>query len=159
MSDELQTWIEPELEARMVAMLLGEASDFEVEELERLMEERPELVVFRRRLEAVQGLLSEPGVVKALVEGNEENENETEWQLSSERRAAILKLTEEAEPADGERVPGGEKAGGVKATDVSASWINLQQEKESKGGRGVPANWSKLEQGGVVKKASSTGTR
>ena len=33
MSDELKTYIEPELEARLVALVLGEASAFEAEEL------------------------------------------------------------------------------------------------------------------------------
>ena len=36
-------WTDPELEARIVALVLGEASDFEREELNRLIEERPEL--------------------------------------------------------------------------------------------------------------------
>ena len=49
MSDHLETYIEPELEARIVAMVLGEASEFEQEELERLVSERPELVLFRDR--------------------------------------------------------------------------------------------------------------
>ena len=45
MSDEkyggdIHAWIEPEIEARLVAMILGEASEFESEELERLMEEQ-----------------------------------------------------------------------------------------------------------------------
>ena len=33
--DNLHPWIDPELEARIVALVLGEASDFEREELER----------------------------------------------------------------------------------------------------------------------------
>ena len=37
--------IEPELEARIVALVLGEASDFETEELKRLIALRPELVL------------------------------------------------------------------------------------------------------------------
>ncbi|MFT6596457.1 MAG: anti-sigma factor RsiW, partial [Akkermansiaceae bacterium] len=43
MNDDLQSYIEPELEARIVALVLGEASAFEAEEMERLMEEMPEL--------------------------------------------------------------------------------------------------------------------
>ena len=56
---DLHTFIEPELEARVVAWVLGEASAFEAAELERLIPERPELAVFKRRIEAVHGLVGE----------------------------------------------------------------------------------------------------
>ena len=54
---DLQAWIEPELEARLVAAVLGEASAFESAELERLASEKPELAIFKRRIEAVHGLI------------------------------------------------------------------------------------------------------
>ena len=38
--------IDPELEARIVALVLAEVSDFERDELDRLMRERPELAAF-----------------------------------------------------------------------------------------------------------------
>jgi Ca-activated chloride channel family protein len=47
------------LEARIVAWVLGDASAFEAAELERLCTERPELLVFRRRMRALHNLLSE----------------------------------------------------------------------------------------------------
>ena len=47
------------VEARIVAWVLGETSAFEAAELERLCEERPELLVFRRRMRALHGLLTE----------------------------------------------------------------------------------------------------
>ena len=47
------------LEARVVAWVLGEASAFEAEELARLCKETPELEVFRRRIEAVHGLVEQ----------------------------------------------------------------------------------------------------
>jgi hypothetical protein len=47
------------LEARIVAWVLGETSAFEAAELERLCDERPELLVFRRRMRALHGLLTE----------------------------------------------------------------------------------------------------
>src|ERR1044071_2167108 len=56
---EMNTWIEPELEARIVAWVAGEASPFEVAELERLVAEKPELAIFKRRIEAVHGLVGE----------------------------------------------------------------------------------------------------
>ncbi|BDS07871.1 hypothetical protein NT6N_29110 [Oceaniferula spumae] len=79
MSEELHTYIEPELEARVTALVLGEASEFEIDELERLIKEKPELAVFRRRMQAMNDLLGE--AVKP--EPNEE------WQLSADRRANL----------------------------------------------------------------------
>ncbi len=56
---DMQTWIEPGLEARVVAWVSGEASAFEAAELERLTGEKPELAIFKRRIEAVRGLVAE----------------------------------------------------------------------------------------------------
>ena len=47
------------IEARIVAWVLGDASAFEAAELERLCGERPELLVFRRRMRALHSLLIE----------------------------------------------------------------------------------------------------
>ncbi len=47
------------VEARIVAWVLGEASAFEVAELERLCEERPELMIFKRRMAALHGLITD----------------------------------------------------------------------------------------------------
>ncbi len=77
---DLHAWIEPELEARIAALVLGEASAFETDELERLMGERPELRLYKRRLEKVHGLLRE--AVKPGDDG--------EWRLSGERRAELF---------------------------------------------------------------------
>ena len=51
--------IDPELEARIVALVLGEASDFECDELNRLMEERPELAEFKDMIRGTHGLLQD----------------------------------------------------------------------------------------------------
>ena len=56
--NNLQPWIEPELEARVVASVLGEASAFETADLERELAEKPELAIFKRRIEAVHGLVA-----------------------------------------------------------------------------------------------------
>ena len=48
----------PELEARVVAWVAGEASAFEIAELERLTTDKPELAIFKRRMQAVQGLVA-----------------------------------------------------------------------------------------------------
>jgi Ca-activated chloride channel family protein len=76
---ELQTWIEPELEARLVASVLGETSAFEAAELERLIGEKPELGIFKRRIEAVHGLV-----------GTAVRPEQAPLRLAPERRAKIL---------------------------------------------------------------------
>jgi Mg-chelatase subunit ChlD len=84
MNDEtLHPWIEPELEARIVALVLGEASDFEREELERLIEEKPELAVFRKRMDSLHGMLRELG-------RGDEWDSEADWKLPAEKRDGIL---------------------------------------------------------------------
>lgn len=80
MNEYLQSYIEPELEARILALVLGEASAFEAGELERLMSERPELKRYQIGLEKTHGLL---------VEAHEVPEN-LEWKLSDECRGKIL---------------------------------------------------------------------
>ncbi|MBN8457194.1 MAG: von Willebrand factor type A domain-containing protein [Verrucomicrobia bacterium] len=67
------------LEARIVAWVLGEASAFEEAELERLCAERPELVVFRRRMRALHGLLTEA----------EAAQPDPTWKLPPEKRKVL----------------------------------------------------------------------
>lgn len=82
MKDEpLHPYIEPELEARIVALVLGEASDFEREELERLFEERPELKLFHDRIESADELLR--GIAT-------ESSDDSDWKLSKEHRTTVL---------------------------------------------------------------------
>jgi Mg-chelatase subunit ChlD len=94
MKDENSNSLEPvgdeSIEARIVAWVLGDASTFEAAELERLCEERPELLVFRRRMEALHGLLGESEKVPA-----------DEWKLPAEKRARLEELF--GSPAAGER--------------------------------------------------------
>ena len=80
MNEDLQSYIEPELEARIAALVLGEASAFETGELERLMSERLELKSYRIGLEKIHGLLEEA----------HEEQNDSEWKLSEESRGKIL---------------------------------------------------------------------
>lgn len=70
-----------ELEARVVAWVLGEASAFEAAELERLCAEQPALAEFKRRMETVSGWTNE--AAKPLREP---------LRLSAERRAKVLAI-------------------------------------------------------------------
>ncbi len=74
-----QPWIDPALEARVVALVLGESSAFETAELERLLAENPELAIFKRRIEAVHSIVG--------VAARPEN---PKFQLSPERRKKLL---------------------------------------------------------------------
>lgn len=82
-NNTLHPWIEPELEARLTALVLGEASDFERDELERLVADRPELGLYRKRLETMHRMLRE-------VASGESAEEQGAWKLGAERRATVL---------------------------------------------------------------------
>ena len=85
--------ITPELEARVVAMLLGEASEFERDELDRLMKERPQLAEFKQRVEQVHELIGDVVTSESGADG--------EWKLSDNRRSAVLAvINEQARPAE-----------------------------------------------------------
>lgn len=75
--------IEPELEARIVALVCGEASDFERDALNRLMEQQPHLAAFRDEMQSVHEMLSDVG------EGEFVGEDE-EWKLSPGKRKSVL---------------------------------------------------------------------
>ena len=67
------------VEARIVAWVLGEASAFEVAELERLCAERPELLIFRRRMLALHGLLT----------AAEAAQPDDDWKLPPDKRKVL----------------------------------------------------------------------
>ena len=89
--DTMGVWNDPELEARVVAMLMGELSEFETAELEQELEKSPELRLFRDRMVEVQSLIT-------TVET--EAGDDEEWKLSPERRKNLLdSFAEEPERA------------------------------------------------------------
>jgi hypothetical protein len=76
-------WTDPELEARIVALVLGEASDFERAELHRLMEEWPDLAAFKETIQHMHGLLQHAATEVPVQEDDD-------WKLSGEKRKAVL---------------------------------------------------------------------
>jgi len=76
-------WTDPEIEARIVALVLGEASDFEREELNRLIEEWPDLAAFKEQIQGVHGLLGDVVTGESVAEDDE-------WKLPAEKRSAVL---------------------------------------------------------------------
>lgn len=101
MNDDFEIVADEAQEARIVAVILGEASDFEGEEVARLCAENPELQIFRRRMEAVHGLLGDsanPAPAPA------PNSGATSWKLSGKKREEILsRLGEKERVAPGPR--------------------------------------------------------
>ena len=81
MSDELHTYIEPELEARVTSLILGEASEFEAAELKRLIDDNPELNHFYHRTKVIHELIHKTTHLK----------HDTEWQLSDDKRTFLHK--------------------------------------------------------------------
>lgn len=75
--------IAPELEVRIVALVLGEASDFERDQLDRLIEARPELATLKNQFQSVHGLLRDVGTGDSLTDDDD-------WRLSAEKRNAVL---------------------------------------------------------------------
>jgi len=67
-------------EARIVAWVLGEASAFEITELERLCVDKPELEIFRRRMLALQGLLKDSA----------SETDDAEWKLPTAKRERVI---------------------------------------------------------------------
>jgi secreted protein with Ig-like and vWFA domain len=114
-NSEMRAWIEPELEARVVAWVAGEASAFEVAELERLLVEKPELAIFKRRIEAVQGLVAEA------VRPDREP-----LRLSPERRAKLQQTIGKAEKPAPAAKPATSKVVPF-ATARQMYWIYLQR--------------------------------
>ena len=100
--------IDPELEARIVAAVLGEASDFEREELERLIEQRPELAAFRAEIQGVHALMQDIATDDPVPE-------DQDWKLAAEKRDALLavfsgeatKLAKTSLPAASKQIMGG----------------------------------------------------
>jgi hypothetical protein len=76
------------VEARIVSWVLGEASAFEVAELERLCEERPELMVFKRRMAALHGLITDA----------EKPRFNHAWKLSAGKRRPLNEIIGEEKP-------------------------------------------------------------
>ncbi len=75
--------IDPELEARIVALVLGEASDFERDQLQCLIDENAELAAFKDEIDRVHGLMRDVG-------DGEWDVKDKDWKLPAEKRDAVL---------------------------------------------------------------------
>lgn len=97
--------IDLELQVRLMNLVMGEASDFERDQLQALMEQRPELAAYCEHVEHLHGLLNEAAIGdldqfskgEKLTEGDEasrecseDEDSQPTWQLPADRRIQLL---------------------------------------------------------------------
>lgn len=75
--------IDPELEVRIIAWVMGEVSAFESERLLALMDSRPELAAFKAQIESTHDLMRDVATAEFPDAGQP-------WKLSDERRQKLL---------------------------------------------------------------------
>ncbi len=112
--------IDLELQVRLMNLVMGEASDFERDQLQALMEQRPELAAYCEHVEHLHGLLNEAAIGDLdqfskgeqiskgdkLTDGDEssrecaeDEDSPSSWQLSSDRRIQLLAVLDGAQLA------------------------------------------------------------
>lgn len=131
------------MEARIVAWVLGEASAFEIAELERLCAEQPALEQFRRRMLALQGLLQE-----AMVPAGDG----ADWKLPAGKRGVLEEafgmeaVEHPVKVTTRRRVPARQWIGagmGI-AASVTFAWVIWRMGMQGDGGRGLAVGESSL---------------
>ena len=155
MNDESsRSGITTELEARIVALLLGEASDFERDELGRLIEERTDVRNFRDQMRGVYGLLEHAAgdaplglAMKSMSEESLTEEFEAEWKLSEDKRSTVLALfadqeaTEEVLATDADRSTEHETHGAGISSDAMARNPSLPVTNMGEGAAKMVQSW------------------
>ncbi len=114
--------IDQQLEARLVALALGEASDFEGEELERLIAEHPEVRAAYEEIREVHSLLQFVGEDEwppAAGDAGESDDVNESWKLPKSKREAVVSVIEGKGPAIQMRV------GLKRAANGRRSWARI----------------------------------
>ncbi|QDT01671.1 von Willebrand factor [Rubripirellula lacrimiformis] len=75
---------ESELETRLVAMVMGEASQSERDDLMRIVAQRSDLADFLQQIQDVDGLLQDAATLDSL-------DDEDDWRLSDSKRQTVLR--------------------------------------------------------------------
>ncbi len=83
--------IDPELEVRLMNLVMGEASDFERDQLMQVMEQRPEVVAYYEHMQHLHGMMTEVGAGE-FPWGDDPAVSGDDWKLSSERRNQVLEV-------------------------------------------------------------------
>lgn len=107
-----------ELEARLVAWIAGEASPFEIAELERLVREQPALAVLKRRLETVHGLVADAA-----------KPDREPLRLAPERRAKLLAALGAPNPESAATAPAKNSAASKPASAVVVPFAAQRKKK------------------------------
>ena len=84
-----------DLDVRLTALVLGEASDFERSQLEVLMNKRPEL---RAQFEQIKRLHDALAVMDLSESADAEQNTGAEWKLSDTRRSTLLAVLDSQQP-------------------------------------------------------------
>jgi Mg-chelatase subunit ChlD/predicted kinase len=95
--------IELELQVRLMNLVLGEASDFERDQLQEMMDQRSELADYYQQLQHLHGLLCEVGAGDPSVEFDASTAEEA-WQLPADRREKVLAVLDKQSPNLPDRV-------------------------------------------------------
>ncbi|MFO1066216.1 MAG: von Willebrand factor type A domain-containing protein [Pirellulales bacterium] len=90
--------IDPELQVRLLNLVLGETSDFERDQLQALMEQRADLAAYHQHLQHMHGLLCDLGrgewsAGASEVVADDDMEHES-WRLSGPAREKLLAVLE-----------------------------------------------------------------
>jgi Mg-chelatase subunit ChlD len=89
--------IELELQVRLMNLVLGEASDFERDQLQEMMEQRSELADYYQQLQHLHGLLCEVGAGDPSLEFDASTAEDA-WQLPADRRERVLAVLDMQSP-------------------------------------------------------------
>ena len=81
--------IDTELQVRLMNLVMGEASDFECDQLQLLMEQRPEVAAYYQHLGHLHGLLCQVGAGEPSMD-IDASVPEDAWQLPADRRERVL---------------------------------------------------------------------
>ncbi|MDX1925545.1 MAG: von Willebrand factor type A domain-containing protein [Pirellulaceae bacterium] len=103
MSDAYNGSIDTELQVRLMNLVMGEASDFERDQLQLLMEQRAEVAAYYQHLERLHGLLCEVGAGDPTINMDPACPSE-DWQLPADRRAQVLAVLDSQSSSQPDKV-------------------------------------------------------
>lgn len=116
--------IDKELQVRLMNLAMGEASDFERDQLQLMMEQRAELAAYYQHLKHLHGLLCEVGSGEPAIECDPSTTG-TPWQLPADRREKLLSVLENQKPHSFDKVTLANRAGPSEGLRHWSQWLPL----------------------------------
>lgn len=89
-------FIDKELQVRLMNLVMGEASDFERDQLQLLMEQRTELAAYYQHLGHLHGLLCEVGSGEMSMDADAASDSA--WRLPNDKREKLLAVLDGTSP-------------------------------------------------------------